>query len=260
MSLSWTHYADLVLFKARSELLVETSRTYIGIAWWVLDPVLYMAVFYLVFEVFLERGGANFVQFLLVGLVFFRWFGNAVSNGSTSIRQGHGLMQQVYLPKIVFPLVSFLSDSFKFACTLLLLLPFLWISGFEVSIHYLALPVLLLIQLALNLGCLLIAAAILPLVPDLKYLITHGIMVMLFTSGIFYEIQNLPLEVQGYVLLNPLANLITAYRDVLIAASWPDFRQLLPAIGVALMLLITGVWLIVRLDRRYPKIVRVRGA
>lgn len=259
MAASWTHYIDLVLFKARSELLTETSRTYIGIAWWIIDPILYMSVFYLVFDVFMQRGGPGFVPFLLIGLVYFRWFGNAISNGAMSIRQGNGLMQQVYLPKIIFPLVSFLTDSFKFLCTLTLLIPFLWISGFEPTIHYLALVPLMLIQVVLNLACLTLAAAIVPLVPDLRYLIVHGVTVLMFTSGIFYRVSDLPMELQQYLLLNPLANLLTCYREVLMEAKWPDFHSLGPTIGISAALLIAAVWLIFSLDRRYPKIVRMRG-
>jgi len=259
MAVRWTHYADLIWFKARSELITETSRTYIGIAWWILDPVIYMAVFYLVFDQFMERGGPGFVPFLLTGLVFFRWFGNAVSNGAMSIRQGNALMQQVYLPKIVFPLVSFLTDSFKFLCTVILLFPYLWLSGYEPTVHYLALIPLLVFQTVLILSCQLFAAAILPIIPDLRYLITHGVTVLLFTSGIFYRVSDLPYDLQKYLLMNPMANLLTCYRDVLLEGKWPDFVRLFPPMGFAFALLIIGILLIAKLDRRYPKIVRVRG-
>ncbi|MFK7957285.1 MAG: ABC transporter permease [Lysobacterales bacterium] len=260
MAVRWTHYVNLVLFKARSDLLTETSRTYIGIAWWIIDPILYMAVFYLVFDVFMERGGPGFVPFLLVGLVFFRWFSNCVSSGALSIRQGNTLMQQVYLPKIIFPVVTFLTDSFKFACTFVLLLPFLWLSGYEPTIHYLALIPLMAFQIVLILACQLMAAAILPVLPDLRYLINHGMTVLLFTSGIFYRVSELPEELQRYLLANPMANLLTCYRDVLMDAKWPDLEGLLPALGGAAVLLLIAIGIIFKLDRRYPKIVRVRGA
>lgn len=259
MKPGFAHYADLVLFKAFAELKTESTRTFIGVAWWVLDPILYMAVFYFVFGVMFDRGGENFVAFLLIGLVFFRWFGNSVSNGALSIRSGHTLMQQVYLPKIVFPLVTYVSDGFKFVCTLSLLLVFLWASGFSPTVHYWALPGVLAVQLVFNLGCLLIVAAIVPVVPDIKFLVTHGVTILLFSSGVFYEVSDLPEHLQKILYLNPLTGFLEAYRHILLHQSWPRLDQLLPGAIWGIVLLGVGLLIVTRLDRKYPKIVRMRG-
>lgn len=121
-----------------------------GILWWILDPIIFMFIFYLVFDVLMLRGEPGFLAFLLTGLVTYQWFQNTVGAGTNSIQSGQGLMQQVYLPKVIFPLVYILTDLFKFSLIFILLLIFLWFSGRPPGITYLALPLLLLIELALN--------------------------------------------------------------------------------------------------------------
>jgi lipopolysaccharide transport system permease protein len=64
------HYLDLVRYRAYVDLKSESARSYLGMLWWILDPLMYLAIYYLVFGVVLQRGGEGFVGFLLCGLVF----------------------------------------------------------------------------------------------------------------------------------------------------------------------------------------------
>ncbi|MDP8219081.1 MAG: hypothetical protein P9M03_10185 [Candidatus Theseobacter exili] len=104
---------QLTMYKAYAELQAESERTYAGFVWWILDPIFTLTVYYLVFQGVVSRGSENFVIFLCVGIVTWRWMQNTVMQSSTSILAGGGLMQQVYLPKIVFPTAIILSDFFQ---------------------------------------------------------------------------------------------------------------------------------------------------
>ena len=118
-------YRDLILYKTLADLRAEAARTYIGFLWWVLDPLIFMAIFYVVFGLLLRRSTPDFVPFLLIGLVSWRWFQNTITHSATSILGGRSLMQQVYVPKIIFPLVIILTDLVKFGLVLMLLLIYL---------------------------------------------------------------------------------------------------------------------------------------
>lgn len=101
--------------------------------WWVIDPILSMAVFYLVFSVMLQSGTEGFVAFLLSGLVIWNWYRQSISNAGGAILTGQGLMGQVHVPKLVFPATTLLTDLTKFALVFVLLLVFLWLSGYPVG-------------------------------------------------------------------------------------------------------------------------------
>lgn len=249
------HYLELVFYKAYADLRAEAARFYLGVLWWVLEPLLYMIAFYLVFGLLLERGGKGFVSFLLCGLVIWRWFGASVQRSSSVIPSNAGLMLQVYLPKYLFPLIVLMSNGAKFLIVFALLLTYLVLSGVPFGAAWMALPILVVIQLLWTAACGLLVAAIVPFAPDLKFVISNGIMLMFFMSGVFYDIGELPRNVQLYFHLNPMATLIESYRDVLLHAAWPNWGALSIALVMSLILTLIGMRLLLRFDRVYPKLV-----
>ncbi len=250
-----SRYKEIIVYKSYTELRAEAARSYLGIGWWVLEPVLYMAVFYLVFSVFRKRGDVDFISFLLVGLVSWKWFASTIAQGANSIAGNAGLMRQVYLPKQVFPYIVVLTNTLKFFIIFTLLVAFLLIAGTEISITWTALPVLILLQLLLLAGIASFLAAFVPIVPDLRIVIENGLMLVFFLSGIFFDINEISNPARQYLLINPMAGLFDAYRNVLIHGSWPSWGYLLYVAFVAAFFLIVGGYLIKRLDRIYPKIV-----
>ena len=130
---SLSRYFDLVLYKTYADLRAESARTYVGFLWWIVEPALNMCVLYLVFGVIMKRGTEDFVPFLFAGVVPWRWFATAVNHGASSIVLAKSLMLQVDLPKLVFPIVSVLTDSVKFLVVFVVLLMFLWLYGFGVG-------------------------------------------------------------------------------------------------------------------------------
>ena len=164
---------DLISYKTYADLRAEASKTYINYLWWVIDPVLGMLVFYLVFGLLFKRDGEGYVAFLLSGLVVWNWYRQTIGHAGNTILNGKGLMNQVHVPKIVFPLVTLLTDLTKFAFVFILLLIFLWISGYWPTPAYLALPLLLLVQLLLISALAVLLAGLVPYLPDLRFLVDN---------------------------------------------------------------------------------------
>ncbi len=250
------HHYNLILYKALADLRAEATKTYIGSLWWILDPIIFMVIFYVVFGLLLKRGTENYVPFLLIGLVSWRWFQNTISHSATAILGGRNLMRQVYIPKIIFPLVIILEDLFKFGLVLGVLLIYLWLSGFKPGICYLGLPFLLTAQFFLTLGLTLLVSAVVPFAPDLKFLVEHSLHILFYFSGIFFSGTTIQEHYKHYFYLNPMANIIEAYRDILMYREWPNWLALI--LITALGLSITGLayWWLSRNDHLYPKLVQ----
>lgn len=226
-----------------------------GILWWILDPIIFMFIFYLVFGVLMLRGEPGFLAFLLTGLVTFQWFQNTVGAGTNSIQSGQGLMQQVYLPKVIFPLVHILTDLFKFSLIFILLLIFLWLSGHPPGITYLALPLLLLIELALIVSVTCLAAALVPVMPDLSHAVRHSLRMLLFVSGVFFSADIIPEQYQFYFYLNPVATLLASFRDVLLYNAWPNWAALAYVVGLSIVIGALAFYALHRLEFEYPRLV-----
>jgi lipopolysaccharide transport system permease protein len=255
MRIDLRYFIDLVLQRAQAGLRAEASRGYLGVLWWVIEPGMYMGIFYILMAHLFNRGDENFIMFLLVGLIVWKWFGTTVSAAANSLMANSGLINQVYLPKIIFPLTAIVINTFKFLIILLLFLVFLQFLPAKPSWAWALLPVLIFSQLLLITAVGSLSAAIMPFFPDFRVIIDNVLMMLFFMSGIFFDIGQLPETVKGYLIINPMALLIMMYRKLLIEGALPDFQQIAWIMSFSLAILMLALWLFRRFDRVYPKVV-----
>jgi lipopolysaccharide transport system permease protein len=247
-------YVEFVWYRALAEIRADLSRGYLGFAWWVLEPVLYMGAFYLIFGLLFQQRGENYVPFLLTGLVIWKWFASSVQNSVTSISRNMTLIYQVYLPKTVFPFVALIHSTMRFAFVFAILIVFLLVTGVSPSAAwFIDLPALLLMQLALMLGTAMVCAAIAPFFPDLQFMVDNGLLLLFFLSGIFFRFDDISPALRFYFELNPIAVIIDGYRDVLIDGRHLEWQGFVLVILLSVVLLAAGVALLRRWDRLYAK-------
>ena len=226
---------DIIYYKTYAELKAESQRYYLGVLWWLIEPVLYMLVFYFVFAILFQRGTQDFVVFLLTGLAFWQWFQSTVMQGVDTLTANRGLINQVYVPKHVFPFVVLLKNTAKFTIVLAILLLFLLVYGISPTATWLDAPLVLAVGGTFIAGASLLVAAITPFAPDLRVLLDNGMRALLFMSGIFYDINTFDTPYRLVLQLNPVAVLIDNLRSVLLrdqAANWWHLAAVL-ALGLA---------------------------
>ncbi|MFG6137175.1 ABC transporter permease [Halomonas sp. B23F22_10] len=251
----WRTFVDLVWTKARLNLKSEASQNHLRYLWWILDPLLYMAVFYVVFGILMERGGPGFIAYLLTGLVPFQWFRKTVQQTSNSIVGGKGLMHKVRISPLFFPLVGIVQNTGKQMLVFAMLGIFLILYGLPPTIHWLAIIPIVLVQLLLMTVVSCTLAMMVPFARDLTNLIPTGIQFLLFTSGIFYTIDRIPEEWRSLFFTNPMANILYQYRQVFVENQWPDWSGLgCVALGCTLGLGLV-VFLYRRLEPIFPRVV-----
>ena len=222
-----TQSLEIVWIKAKFNLRAEVQRNYLSYGWWIIEPLLYMAVYYVVFGVFLNRGGESFTTFLLTGLIPWMWFSKSVSSSSNSILAGQNLMLQTGLPTIFFPLITLLQVSLKQLPVFLILIIFIWSHGFSPNMHWWGLVPIIVVQTILTIAIACSIAAVIPFIRDLSYLVPTGLTLLMFLSGVFYDYRSISEEWQGVFMLNPIAFLLKSYRDVFMSTTSPDYAVLL---------------------------------
>ncbi len=248
------HFSALVLFKALATLRTERQRTYLGFLWWFFEPLFLMLVFYVVFGMLLDRGGPDFVSILLCGLVLWQGFGNSIRHCTTSIREAGAVLRSVRVSVGVFPLATFVVDSVKSFLVLLVLMLMLTPLGYLPNDAWLMLPVVLGVQLILTCGACLVVAAIVPLLPDLRFVINPLLQGLFFVSAVFYTFDSVPPDMRHWLEWNPVAVLIDCARNILLRAEWPDPLRLLRILPIALLLVGVGTLLLRRFAASYPKL------
>jgi lipopolysaccharide transport system permease protein len=245
--------ARYVFYRVKSELTAETARTYLSYVWWLLEPILTIAVFYVVFGMLFDRGGEGFVSFLLVGVTAWFWFQNSVSKSVASIRRETRLMSQVYVPKYAFPFTAVTFMLFKHLFVIAVLLGVLMLIETP-SITWIFYLLVFVVQFILIMGISVIVAAVVPFIPDLMLVIPPLLRLTMFLSGVFYSQAMIPPEYVPYFRYNPMAGLIMEYRKVMLLEQYPDFIYLFKVAFISTLILVFGLWLLAKLDRVYPRL------
>ncbi len=251
--MSYSSYRELIWYKGMADLHAEAARAYVGFIWWVLEPLLYMSAFYVAFGLGVRNGGVNTLVFLLCGLVPWKWFSSTIKSGSDSIQANGGLIQQVYLPKYVLPWMVVVTNSMKFLIILGLLLV-LVAAVHGVSWSWLALPAVMLVELMLVAALASLAAAVVPLVPDLSLVIDNGILVLMFVSGVFTDVSRLPPTLAHLLAFNPVVQVIAGFRAVLLNDTWPAWGNLAWVALFSVFVYGLALRLLQHFDRIYPKL------
>jgi homopolymeric O-antigen transport system permease protein len=248
------HLIELVLFSTYAELRAEAARSYLGLVWWVLEPALMMGAFYLVFDVILKSGGPDYLPFLLIGLTVWQWMKSCITHGGYAIWTNLAMVRQVRLPPHVFPLIAMLSDTVKFLFILALLLVILWCAGYPPSMAYFALPIVFAVTFLAAAGAGFVVAALVPLVPDMRFVIEQVLTVVMFLSGVVFALDKVPPPLSTLMALNPVAVLMEATRGILMYGHWPNWVGLSKVTAISLIACWLGAMFVSRLAARYPKL------
>lgn len=247
-------FFNLILYRTAAELRSEGTRTYAGYLWWIFDPLLSLAVYYVAFKYIFHRGTDDFAIFLFSGIVIYRFFAGTVTRSAGSILNGHGLMQLIYVHKSIFPLSVVMVNLVKFLVTLVLVIVVSWMFRILPTWAYLALPLLIVLELMVITGTSMICAAITPFFPDFQLVLGNIMHLLIFLSGVFYNVSTLSPRIRMLISLNPIAVMIEQYRVILLHGQWPNLQALVPALVESIIFLAIGWLLINKFDRYFPKL------
>ncbi len=259
----------------RLELLFELVRrdvksryrgSILGVAWTLLNPLIFMLVYSLVFGKFLRvhYPGGSATVFILSGLLAWTFFSQALVMATSSIVANAMLVRKVAFPWVLLSISSVIAALVNFAISLLLLIPFMLLSHKGVGPPVLALPVLIAITFALALGLGLMLAAGNVYLRDLTYLVNLGTLVWFYITPIIYpwslvqsKFSHHGLEGQlAHVVLylNPMTWVILGFQDVLVFDRWPQhWHGLLYSLVFSLLAIWLGLRVFRRLRRRFAE-------
>lgn len=246
-------YWNIIWFKTYANLKGEIEKTYLGCIWWVIEPLLYTAAFYTIFTHVLQIRTEDFTVFLLVGMIVYGFFANGVNLCASAIPNHASILQQVYLPKYILVLVAAANVTWKYLFSLCVLFPLLWLLNHPPTVHYLALPIIFLVQLGSVISLSLPLAALVPYFPDARTVIGTVMTFGLWFSGVFYTVDQVPDQLRSLFYLNPASVIIEAYRDVLLRQTWPCPTRFYGLLIVSGVFAVLGAIVLHQIDLKVTK-------
>ncbi|HXM55914.1 MAG TPA: ABC transporter permease [Candidatus Dormibacteraeota bacterium] len=247
-------HRDLLVLLVRKELKIKYKGTMLGFLWSLLNPLLMMVVYSVVFSLLVRFQVPRYPIFLLSGMLPWNAFTIALSTASMTIVGNGNLIRRVSFPREFLPLASVLASVINLVLSMAVLLGFALVFRQPLGAPLLLLPVLLLLQLVLTAGICLVLAGLMVYFRDIENLITIAITVVFFVTPVIYPLSALGHSgVRQFLELNPLLWLITAYQNVWHDDRWPDPHSLLALTLTSVVALALGLWAFRRLEPRFPE-------
>src|SRR6266540_3495936 len=251
-------YRELVYFLALRDVKVRYKQTALGVTWVLLQPLLAMGIFSIVFG---SRGlttdGVPYPLFVISGLVPWFYFANATAGASGSVVGNTQLISKVYFPRLAIPLAAVLANLVDFAIGTLLLLVLLPIFGVAFGWELLALPVLIVLLVLAVLAVLGVSVWLSALdvqYRDVRYAVPFLLQVWLFATPVIYASADVPEHWRLVLALNPMTSLIEFFRSVILGAGDPPLPRLAFSVLLVLLLLGTGLLYFRRMERTFADV------
>lgn len=254
---------DMIRFLVDSNLRAGHRDKVLGNLWNLLDPLLFLAVYFLVFGIGFRQVGSDpmvFAVYLSIGVIVYRYLDGVVSQSAVCIRLHRGLVNEVAFPRAVLPISVCISRLYDFLWALVVVAAAVLLLRIEVTPHLLWLPVAVGLHTMLALGLGLVVAHSGAFFADTSNILSFVMRLLFFASPIVYLARSEPghpgivperwLDLYG---LNPLAGLMDLYRDALLWGRAPEPATLLYVSGVALAVLLFGFALFSRAEGQYAK-------
>jgi len=217
-------------------------RSYLGIVWSLLNPLLMMIVMSVVFSVVFRFSSIpNFQVYLILGQVMFSFYSESTQISVMTIVGSGQLIKKVYLPKYIFPLskvvFSFINTSISFVAVFLVMLYY----RVPLTLNILYLPMIMASFFLFCLGIGFILSALMVYVRDTLHLYGIVVTVLGYMTPIFYSIDVFPQLLQTILKINPLYHYITAVRTILLYGQPVSILESVICIGVGILSLGVGV-------------------
>jgi ABC-type polysaccharide/polyol phosphate export permease len=245
---------DLIHYLVTSNLKAQHRNSALGYLWWMLDPLLSVFVYYFLVVIVMDRGGKGYGPFLVVGLVVFKSFSATITNASKSIIRQAGIITQVYLPKVVFPIASSISQLINFLFGVLVIILFLLVNKIQLGQALLWFPYILLIHLSTLIAISLFVAYICVFLRDIENFLTYINMLLRYGSPVIWEITSLPEKFRIIARINPLSAFLNSYRNIFLYNIAPEVMNLLIIGIVSIAVSILFVFVYSRTEHKIVKI------
>lgn len=268
---SWWHwgageiwaYRHLLVRLVRKDFLLNYQQTLLGPLWILLQPLLTLFTFIIVFNkmVGISTGGLPPVLFYTATIILWNFFSDSFTGAAFTFQQNASVFTKVYFPRLIVPLsvltAFFIRFLIQFLLLIALLVYFILFEQFEpvLSGWILFLPFAVMMTGLLSLSLSLIFSVLTAKYRDLSNVIHLGVRLLMFFTPVIYPVSLVPDKIRWLVNINPLSPLFEAFRYGLLGEGSFTISQLLYSFFITLILLLGSVMLFQKTGDRLLDIV-----
>ena len=207
-------YRTLFLFLTLRDITLRYRQTVLGVLWAVLQPIIPMLIFTVIFARALrgETGGVPYSLFALAGLAPWMFFANAINAASTTFIMNHNLLNKVYFPRAILPGAAAVACVLDGMVAGIFLVGLLLFHGYRPHEAWLFIPVIAAITLVLATSVGLAAASLMALYRDMKHAFPFLVQLWMYATPVVYPTKLVPGIFHRLIALNPMSGVVDAVR------------------------------------------------
>lgn len=232
------------------EIKRKYARSYLGILWSVLNPLMSMAVMSMIFSTIFKRNIENYPIYYLTGSIFWSMFTGATNTAMTALVDNQSMLIKVKLPMEIFPLSRSVTSLVNFGYSL---------AAFAVMLAVFKIPfrpkLLLLLPYAtglflFSLGIGYLLSILYVLFGDIKHLYSIVLTMWMYASALFYPVESTSGLMQRIIIHNPIYNYIACARKCVLASALPDVNEWARLIVWSIGVFLAGKWYFCRMKNK----------
>ena len=249
-------YRELLYFLAWKDIKVKYKQTTLGVAWVVFQPLLGMALFTVLFGrvAKLPTDGLPYPLFYFASLMSWTYFSTALVTASNSIVNNTSLISKVYFPRLLLPASAIIGALLDLAITAVLLVVLLLYFKIPITAGLAAVPLILMLLVALTLGVGQMLAALTVNYRDIKHALPFLVQLWFFASPVIYPLSMVPERYRWLVSLNPVTGIIESTRALIGGRAMPWDALGISCIGIVVVF-VWGFWYFQRTERRFADVI-----
>lgn len=246
-------YRELLKTNIKKEIRGKYKGSWLGVIWTFLNPLLMLLVYSFVFPYILRVEVENYTMFMMIALIPWTFFTSAIQSGVGCVVDNGNIVKKVYFPREILPISVVTSALVNFLITSIIMFVFIIFTGLGVSKFVLWFPIIVLIQYIISLAFTFILSAITVYIRDVAHFVSIILMLAFYATPIVYTPDSLPAKFGWVLTLNPMAQLINSYRDVLYYQQMPNLSSLGILFGISLILIIIAYNIFKKLERGFAE-------
>jgi len=245
------NYRELLKTNIKKEIRGKYKGSWLGVLWTFLNPLLMLAVYAFVFPYILRVEVENYTIFMIVALIPWNFFTTAIQTGTGSVVANGNILKKVYFPREIIPISITTSQLVNFLITCIIMFAFILFSGVGFSFYLLLFPILILIQYIITLALTFVLSALTVFVRDIDHFVSVILTLGFYATPIVYQADMLPEKFQWVLKINPIAQLVESYRDILYYHRLPDLMMMGIWGGLSIILLASGYMIFKKLEKSF---------
>ena len=249
-------YRDLFYFLVWRDIKVLYAQTILGFSWAILQPLVQIAIFTIVFGKVakVSTEGIPYLLFSSVAIIPWTYMSQSMSHSSQSLVQGQQMLGKIYFPRLIFPVTPVLAKLVDFVISFLIIVCVMLYYRVVPTWNILLFPLFIALMMCVAGGVGMWLSAMAIRFRDVRHAMPFAVRMLMYTAPIVYSASSIPEKWRFVYSMNPIVGVIEGYRACLLGTPMP-WTYIWPGIITALILLVSGAFYFKRMERVFVDVI-----